>query len=445
VLPPVSLLRRMLEQVLEDKAEQGHLVADLAARLHAAPDSYDALVALAGDLAVAPLDAGWTYVEPSDLDGIRGEWTAGPDAPTSYDVADVTARIETAFLGRVCGCVLGKPFEFDPTLAELRAVLEPAGEWPLRDYVTEATNARLRAPQPQWPELVRERIRHVAEDDDINYTVLAMLLLERHGADFAPADVRRLWLRQLPIVATFGPERTQLLAAGIATLAGDVETAAADGWADVLNPADEHCGALIRADAYGYACPGRPALAARLAWQDAVTTHRRTGIYACMYVAAAVAEALVADPEDRLGPLQRATAVLPRRSRLAAIVRESLDLVAAAGDWLSAYDAVHDRFKAYSHCRVYQEIGTLAVTMRFATDVGHGIGLQVCQGNDTDSFGATAGSLLGALLGPQALERRWVEPFGDRIHLALATFHEQSLSALAERMSRLPFAISSRV
>ena len=95
-----------------------------------------------------------------------------------------SARIETAFLARVAGCILGKPFEFDPTLDELRAVLEPAGEWPLRDYVTLATNGLLRAPQPQWPELVREQITHVAEDDDINYTVIAMLLLEKHGTAF---------------------------------------------------------------------------------------------------------------------------------------------------------------------------------------------------------------------------------------------------------------------
>ena len=36
---------------------------------------------------------------------------------------------------------------------------------------------------------------------------------------------------------------------------------------------------MIRADAYGYACPGRPELAAELAWRDAGLTHRRTGIY----------------------------------------------------------------------------------------------------------------------------------------------------------------------
>ena len=438
VLPSLPTLRRMLEQVLADKAEQGHLVTGLAERLQASADSYDALVQLAVDIAATPMDGAWPYVEPSDLDGIRAEWTAPADHDPGYDAEDVRARIETAFLARVAGCILGKPFEFDPTLAELRAVLEPAGEWPLTDYVTESTNARLRAPQPQWPELVRERVRHVAEDDDINYTVLAMLLLEEHGAAFTAADVRRLWLRQLPIAATFGPERTQLLAAGVATLAGDQDAFVGPGWADVLNPADEHCGALIRADAYGYACPGRPALAARLAWQDASTTHRRTGVYAAMYIAAAISDALVTDPDDRLGPLERAMGVIPQRSRLAAIIRQSLDLVAAARDWLSAYDAVHERFGAYTHCRVYQEIGTLAVTLRFADDVGHGIGLQVCQGNDTDSFGATAGSLLGALLGPSAFDRRWIEPFGDRIHLALATFHEQSLSALATRMARLP-------
>ena len=45
-----------------------------------------------------------------------------------------------------------------------------------------------------------------------------------------------------------------------------------------LNPADEHCGAMIRADAYGYACPGDPARAAALAHRDATLTHRRTGV-----------------------------------------------------------------------------------------------------------------------------------------------------------------------
>ena len=436
LLPDLGTLRTLVDAVLSDKAEQGHQVEGLSEALTSTPDSYDALLAFAEGLSELPLRADWPWVEPSSLPEI---WTcadpARPLAAAPFDAADVASRIETAFLARVSGCILGKPFEFDPTLAELRSVLEPAGEWPLRDYVTSATNAALRVPQPQWPELVREQITHVTEDDDLNYTVLAMLLLERHGTDFTADDVRRLWLLQLPVLATFGPERTQLLAAGMATLVPS------DGgtWADVLNPFDEHCGALIRADAYGYACPGNPAQAAALAHRDAMVTHRRTGVYATMFVAAALAVALVSDPSDRLGPWRTALGFVPQQSRFAAIVRDSLLEVEQAGDWLDGYARIHGRYGQYSHCRVYQEVGTLLNTSQFAQDVGEGLGLQVCQGNDTDSFGATAGSYLGALLGASAFDREhWTGPFRDDIHLALATCHIRSLSELAQRMSRLP-------
>jgi ADP-ribosylglycohydrolase len=435
ILPSLEDLRALVGYVLADKDEQGHEVSGLRAALDATPDSYDALVDFAVTLSELPMRADWPWVEPSTLEEIK----AVASWPTSVTPAgDVSGRIETAFLARVSGCVLGKPFEFDPTLEELRGVLEPAGEWPLRDYVTTATNALLRAPQPQWPELVREQIRYVAEDDDINYTVIGMLLLEQHGLSFTAEDLRREWLLQLPVLATFGPERTQLLAAGLSSMLGSPRPPSAD----VLNPFDEHCGALIRADAYGYACPGNPALAASLAHRDAFFTHRRTGVYATMLVAAALSIALVSEPDDRLGPWEAALDVIPPASRLAWVVRDSLAEVAAATDWLDGYARLHGRYGAFSHCRVYQEIGTLLNTSRFARDVGEGIGMQVCQGNDTDSFGATAGSYLGALLGPSAFDREhWTARFNDDIHLALATCHIRSLSELARRMSRLPDAL----
>ena len=442
LLPDLGTLRTLVAAVLADKTEQGHHVDGLVEQLAAVPDSYDALMAFSERLAELPLRADWPWVEPDDLPGIWAE--AEPSrqlTPHPFDHEQVAARIECAWLARVSGCILGKPFEFDPTLAELRAVLEPAGEWPLGDYVTEQTNSQLRQPQAQWPELVRERISHVAEDDDINYTVLAMLLLEQHGVDFTGDDLRRLWLIQLPVLATFGPERTQLLAAGMAALLPG--TPDEQEWGGLLNPFDEHCGALIRADAYGYACPGNPLLAATLAHRDASATHRRTGLYATMFIAAAIATALVTDPVDRLGPFHTALGFVPQQSRFAAIVRDSLTEVESASDWLDGYQRIHGKYARYSHCRVYQEVGTLMNTARFAADVGHGIGLQVCQGNDTDSFGATAGSYLGSLLGPTGFDRKhWTDRFQDDLHLALATCHIRSLSELALRMSRLPAVLA---
>jgi hypothetical protein len=64
------------------------------------------------------------------------------------------------------------------------------------------------------------------------------------------------------------------------------------------------------------------------------------------------------------------------------------------------------------------------------------------QDNDTDSFGATAGSILGAYFGPEALDERWLAPFHDDLRTGLARFYERSLVGVARRMGRLPGQIA---
>lgn len=445
MLPPLTLLRAQLRQTIAQKAVQGHEVADLALELAHLPESYDALAALARRVAEAPLRADWPYVEPSDLAGILAECDLDRPAdadPTASDLADSARRVEAAFLGRVCGCVLGKPVEMNASLEEIRAALQRLGEWPLSDYISERFGAALDHPRlhPSWVEAVRERICYVPPDDDLNYTILGMLLLEEHGTAFTHDHMRSLWLQNLPILSTWGPERTILLKAGINTLP-DGEPRAFDEWVTVLNPGDELCGALIRADAYGYACPGQPGRAAVLAWKDASFTHRRTGIYGAMFIAAAIALAQVLSAPLRI--FEQALKFVPRRSRFYQLVADALCEVAAASDWLDGYERIHRRYAQYTHCQIYQEIGTLMNTLRFATSVGDGICKQVAQGNDTDSFGATAGSLLGAYFGPGYLEPRWLKPFNDEIRTTLAAFYERSLHRLAQRMARLPYRIAA--
>ena len=270
-----------------------------------------------------------------------------------------------------------------------------------------------------------------------------MLVLEDAGPAFSAADLSRLWAANIPAGWAWGPERTILLTSGMAEHhLFTPESISAGHDVQFLNPGDESCGALIRADAYGYACPGNPDLAAWLAWKDASFTHIKTGVYGAMFVAALIALCHGADASlggrDRLTLVEEALKRVPANTRFSAVVRGALEQVAAASDWLAGYERVHGKYREYSHCRVYQEIGTLINTLRFADAIDHGFCLQVSQGNDTDSFGATAGSVLGALFGPGYLAERWLEPFGNAIHHALADFHEYALDAVAERMSRLP-------
>lgn len=193
---------------------------------------------------------------------------------------------------------------------------------------------------------------------------------------------------------------------------------------------------MIRSDVWGYAFPGNPERASELAWRDAVLTHRKTGVYASMFFAALVASAfVVSDPVE----LTRvALQYVPLRSRFHAVVSDCLREVEAAPRWESAYEAIHGRYGEFGHCRVFQETGTLINTLRFATSVGDGICIQVSQGNDTDSYGALAGAVLGVRFGPEGLDDRWIEPFQDTLRTTVATFHEYSLSAVADRMAALP-------
>lgn len=435
MFPTYHQLRVWLQYVLDDKAEQGHVVTGLAAELAHLPDSYDALAEFAERLAHLPPAAGWPYVEPDDLPGILAECDLPqpPDAPLALGLQEAAARMETAFLGAVCGCILGKPLEFNADLATIRAGLEALGDWPLSDYVSERAERQFGREMPYWNRTYRERIRYVMPDDDINYIVLGMLLLEEHGADLRTAHVRDAWLQHLPLASTFGPERMTLVKAGIDFL-GDEDGDIAR-WPVVLNPRAELCGAQIRGHAYGYACPGRPALAAQLAWQDASFTHRRTGIYATMFTAAAIAAAATA--RAPLQAVETALRFVPQRSRFHAATAACLHEVRAATNFLDGYERIHRRYGEYTHCRIYQEVGTVINSLRFAESVGDGICKQVMQGNDTDSYGAITGSILGAYFGPAGLEPRWTARFHDEIRTTLAWFHERSLTAVAQRMGRL--------
>jgi ADP-ribosylglycohydrolase len=444
MLPSYGQLREQLRLIISNKEEQGHEVTGLVEELHILPDSYDFLHAFAQRLARLPLRADWPYLEPNDWAGICA--ACAPERPlgpiATVDLEDSARRVEAAFLASVCGCILGKPLEVRPTLPELESAFSAVGEWPIRDYVSERSLAALGRRHSSWAETVRENIRYVAPDDDINYTVLGMLLLEQHGLDLRPSDVRDAWICHLPLGTTFGPERTLLVKAGMNTLAGGTPDAL-DEWVTVLNVRDEFCGALIRADAYGYACPGRPALAAELAWRDASWTHRRTGIYGTMFVAAAIAAAQVMT--DRLGIFELALQYVPQRSRFHHITADCLEMVRQAHDWREAYAGIQAKYGRYGHCQTYGEVGALINTLRFAQDVGDGLCIQVMQGDDTDSFGATAGSLLGAYFGPGHLEPRWLAPLGDDIRSGMAWFFERSLSRLAQRMGELPRRLAAQI
>lgn len=439
----VRLLRRLLTDSIATKEFQGHDVEGIRADL---ADEHDlsALLALADGLRDAPLRGDWPYQEPDDLAAISAASAAGPWPPANGEPISVDEatrdRIGASFLAAACGCVLGKPLEVQASLTEIEgAARASASAWPLEDYVSEELLTALGRRARDWEPSVAGRISCVPADDDLNFRVLSMMLLERCGRSFDAVDVVELWSHNLPLEWVWGSNRLLLLKSGLHWWRpGDppLGPPPVEAWRNTLNPYEEDCGALIRSDPFAYAAPGRPHVAATLAWREASVTHRRTGVYAAMFQAAALSSAFrLSDPLEIFAEALR---YVPAHSRFHEHITEAMEIVAGASDWRRAYDALQEVLGSYGHCRIYFEMGTVINTVRFARDTGHGLGLQVSQGLDTDSFGASAGAILGARFGSHGLDGHWLKPFGDELRTSVAGFHEHSLRTVAARMAGLP-------
>ncbi|MEU2746276.1 ADP-ribosylglycohydrolase family protein [Streptomyces collinus] len=371
--------------------------------------------------------------EPTDLDRIKA---ACPDWPEPVDTPAGTTphRLEAAWLGRATGCLLGKPVEKLP-LDAIRRLARATGNWPLTAYFTaRGVPADLLEEHP-WNRRsastsLAENIDGMPEDDDLDYPVLNLVLLQRHGRSFTTTDVARTWLDELPAGRTFTAERV-----AYRNLLKGLEP---PHTARHRNPFREWIGALIRADVHGWTNPGRPAAAAGQAHRDATLTHTANGVYAAMFTAAVIATAATGD-HDVHTCLRTGLTVVPPRSRLARAVREALQLAHGHRDFDTVVDALHATY-AGTHHWVHAVPNTALITAALTHADGDFAG-SVCRavsgGWDTDSNGATAGSVAGLLAGhPAELPGRWTAPLKNRLSTSVGDFNGIGFDTLAHLTHR---------
>ena len=384
------------------------LLAELAARpAPSAPEEPDGWAEIVALLPPAPV-----------LPGLP----SGPD--TAY-----SARVHGAWTGRAAGCLLGKPVEKIPREG-IEEILRATGRWPLTRYFTgvglpDDVAARWPWNRRSAPTSLEENIDGMPEDDDLNYPILALALLERHGRAFTTDDVAQLWLDNLPAGRTFTAERAAYR--NILDARPVPETATHD------NPFREWIGALIRTDLFGWTSPGDVREAARLAWADARLSHTRNGVYGAMWAAGLAAAAMVADGVEDV--LDAADAVVPPGSRLAAAVRLGRALGRDCDGSEAGVRAGLDRIHAeYGHLHWVHVLNNAAV-IAFAlgagrSDFGASVSIAVTAGWDTDSAAATVGGVVGALR--PDLGERWSAPLHGRIATSLPG-GEQHIADLAAR------------
>ncbi|WNR43134.1 ADP-ribosylglycohydrolase family protein [Paenibacillus roseipurpureus] len=443
-------LKDLLIAEVQQRRDEACLVDGFLERIESSGDDQATLMAIYAELqalkpTVPNLD------EPNELADIRRLRPSGPRTmDKELSPEQWSDKFYGAWLGRAIGCALGKPLEWPNFMAgshgragweNVRLWFEGANAWPINDYTPGHSTAKEQygIDLAFWGmESTRERIAYMQTDDDIRYTVLGLMMLERKGLDWDSWDIGKLWHEVLSYQQVCTAETQSYLNFAQVTYHYGEQVRPADweqkkDWVRThLNPYREFIGAQIRADGFAYGAAGQPELAADFAWRDASFSHVRNGIYGEMFVAAMIAAAFV--ESDPIKIVEIGLSEIPANCRLARDIHKAVEIARQTEDQLTLVEKIWDAFKHYDPVHTNNNAALVAASLVYAKgDFTKAISTSVLGGWDTDCNGATVGSIMGASLGAKSLPSHWVEPLHDTLYSAVIGFHPIAISECAQR------------
>jgi ADP-ribosylglycohydrolase len=394
--------------------------------------------ALERQLRKAPVSDKFTYTEPSAYGEILKERPEKNRAISIVSDEVAKNKILGGWTGRVAGCILGKPLEFWRR-ASLRSMLEEIGNYPVTRYVStkdftpeliKKYNIKTGAPLITQP-WIDELKGYAPADDDTNYTVLNLKLMEAFGYDFDPGDVMYAWLYWVPAGLCCTAERVAYNNA--------LNGMSAPATAVYQNPYREWVGAQIRAEVFGWANPGNAEAAAEVAYRDACVSHTRNGIYGEMFVAAMVAAAM--STNDIREIIETGLGEIPENSRLATAVRsviDDYDRGTTLEESMEKLHSLHDEKNIFEWCHIIPNEKIVVLSLLHSDrDFTRAIGNCVQFAFDTDSNAAVVGAIMGTLLGPDGIEEKWTSPLGGILGSTVLDEEMNHIEDLAERTFKI--------
>jgi len=372
---------------------------------------------------------GYKYTEPSELEEIRLLRRKPKAEARAVDKEALEERIYGAWLGRICGCLLGKTVEGIRT-NELVPFLRESGNYPMHRYILRSDVNDEVCAKYKFKFAKRcyaDTCDGMPSDDDTNYTVMAQLIIDKCGRDFTPYDVSRAWLKYQGKDAYCTAERV-----AYKNFVNGYEPPES---AVYQNPYREWIGAQIRGDYFGYINPGDPETAAEMAFRDACISHVKNGIYGEMFIAAMIAGAAVTDNIEEI--IRTGLGEIPHTSRLYEDVTRVLDGYKNGVSKEECFSAIHeqwDEFSVHDWCHTNSNAMIVTASLLYGGgDYGKSICMAVETGFDTDCNGATVGSVLGMAFGKSCIGKEWSEPLKDTLHTTLFGHEKLSIEGCVKK------------
>lgn len=426
----------LLKEELDQLSEEGFLLnkADFVRKIDSCENDQERLLKVYEELRGLPRDPAYPYIEPVSFEEI----TAGAKPPENTgEISDpqLKDKLLGAWYGRCIGCALGQPVE--GWSREL--IREWCGEhYPVSGYIPTHSPAEKQGISLVNAACTDERLHGMPSDDDIRFTVLAFDLVEKKGLDFDTWDVGTNWLNRLPIRFVCTAETQSYLNFANMDSNGpwgekpqNAQKLARE-CSSYLNPYREWIGAQIRIDAYGYVSPGNPALAAKMAYEDASFSHTKNGVYGAVFFAALISSAFVCP--DIESAFNCALTYVPETSRFYEAAVKAAEIGRTAEGDGELLDQILEIGKGYNWVHTINNAAICIGALIYAKgNFEKAVTLAVMAGLDTDCNGATVGSVAGIFSGHKNIPQKFTLPLEGTLRSELPDYHPVSIKSLAER------------
>ena len=266
-------------------------------------------------------------------------------------------------------------------------------------------------------------------NDDLDLQLINLRCLEEIGPKMTSIDLANYWIRwQQADYSEYGQAKRNMEMGFMPPLSGLVNN----------EYYKDSCGAYIRSELWACIFPGRPDLAVRYAYEDAIIDHGDgEGTYAEFFSAAMESAAFVESDFNKL--IEIGLSFIPEDCGVAKAVATAKECYEKKMTWLECRDTILERHRGYwgdDHCcftcsdrdkelgfntgrkgyDVASNIGILVAGMLYGEgDFEKTMCITVNMGEDADCTAGTVGAIFGIIYGYTNIPQKWVEPIGHGI------------------------------
>jgi hypothetical protein len=241
-------------------------------------------------------------------------------------------------------------------------------------------------------------------NDDLDLQLVWLSMMQQKGIFFVPEDLAQCWFNDIRYYICEYYICQRNLASGIyPPLSGTFN----NWWHNGM-------GATIRSELWAMIAPGRPDLAVGYAYLDGSVDHHGDGLYGELLMAAMESAAFnCADPQELI---EIGLTYIPLDCAVSRVIRFVREHFERGTDPLKLRHLICAEFTHPTNFTfVPPNVGFIILGLLYGEDFGDAICRAVNCGYDTDCTGATLGSLLGIMHGPESIAEAWLKPIGREI------------------------------